>query len=140
MARSFSFKIGKNNTKEVIRIERETLFKVLTAWGVLAQGYATEICPKDTGNLANSLDYGVIEDNMEVQMGTNVEYAPYVELGTGIYAEEGNGRKTPWVYKDDEGRWHRTRGMKAQPYIRPAVENHVDEYKDILKDYLSEQI
>ena len=143
MARSFSFKIGKNNTKEVIRIERETLFKVLTAWGILAQGYATEYCPKDTGNLSQSIDYGIIEDAITMQVGTDVKYAPYVELGTGIYAtgEGGSGaKKIPWHYKDDEGCWHTTSGMKAQPYLRPAIEKHLEEYEDILKDYLSEQI
>ncbi len=91
----FSFKVSDNNTSKVLQIERDTLRKVLTAWGIMAQGYATEYCPKDTGNLSQSIDYGLIEDNMEMQVGTNVEYAPYVELGTGIYAEEGNGRKTP---------------------------------------------
>ena len=77
---------------------------------------------------------------MQMQVGTNVTYAPYVELGTGIYAEEGNGRKTPWVYQDDEGRWHRTSGMHAQPYLRPAIEKHIDQYKEILLEYLNEQI
>ena len=136
----FSFKIGDNNTSKVLQIERDTLRKVLTAWGIMAQGYATEYCPKDTGNLSQSIDYGLIEDNMEMQVGTNVEYAPYVELGTGIYAEEGNGRKTPWVYKDTEGKWHRTSGMKAQPYLRPALEKHLSEYEDILRDFMKEQI
>jgi len=136
----FSFKVSDNNTSKVLQIERDTLRKVLTAWGVLAQGYATEYCPKDTGNLSQHIDFGVIEDNMEMQVGTNVEYAPYVELGTGIYAEEGNGRKTPWVYKDTEGKWHRTSGMKAQPYLRPALEKHLSEYEDILRDFMKEQI
>lgn len=136
----FSFKVSDNNTSKVIKIERDTLRKVLTAWGIMAQGYATEYCPKDTGNLSQSIDYGLIEDNMEMQVGTNVEYAPYVELGTGIYAEEGNGRKTPWVYKDTEGKWHRTSGMKAQPYLRPALEKHLSEYEDILRDFMQEQI
>ena len=136
----FSFKVSDNNTSKVLQIERDTLRKVLTAWGIMAQGYATEYCPKDTGNLSQSIDYGLIEDNMEMQVGTNVEYAPYVELGTGIYAEEGNGRKTPWVYKDTEGKWHKTSGMKAQPYLRPALEKHLSEYEDILRDFLQEQI
>lgn len=136
----FSFKVSDNNTSKVLQIERATLRKVLTAWGIMAQGYATEYCPKDTGNLSQSIDYGLIEDNMEMQVGTNVEYAPYVELGTGIYAEEGNGRKTPWVYKDTEGKWHRTSGMKAQPYLRPALEKHLSEYEDILRDFMKEQI
>ncbi len=137
---NFNFKITNNNKQKVLQIEKDTLFKTLTAWGVLAQGYATEYCPKDTGNLANSIDYGIIDSDMQMQVGTNVTYAPYVELGTGIYAEEGNGRKTPWVYQDDEGRWHRTNGMRARPYLRPAIEKHIDQYKDILKEYLDEQI
>ena len=137
---NFNFKITDNNISLVKQIEKQTLVKTLTAWGILAQGYATDYCPKDTGNLANSINYGVVESDMQMQVGTNVTYAPYVELGTGIYAEEGNGRKTPWVYQDDEGRWHRTSGMHAQPYLRPAIEKHIDQYKEILLEYLNEQI
>ena len=46
-----------------------------------------------------------------VYIGTNVEYAPYVELGTV-----------------------RTR---AKPYLRPAAENHGEEYKKIIRNELS---
>ena len=137
---NFNFKITDNNISLVKQIEKQTLVKTLTAWGILAQGYATEYCPRDTGNLVGSIDYGIIPDELEMQVGTDVNYAPYVELGTGIYAEDGDGRKTPWVYQDDEGHWHRTSGMKAQPYLRPAIEKHIDQYKDILLEYLNEQI
>lgn len=143
MAGGFSFVVKNNNTKKVIQIERDTLRKTLFTWGELALGYTQELCPVDTSNLVNSIKYGVIEDNMEMQIGTNVEYAPYVELGTGIYAtgEGGSGaKKIPWHYKDDKGKWHTTSGMKAQPYLRPAIENHIKEYEDILRDYLKEQI
>lgn len=135
-----TFTLQHDNIQKVKTIERDTLKNVLTEWGILAQGYATEICPKDTGNLAQSIDYKRLDENMEVQVGTNVEYAAYVELGTGLYAEMGDGRKTPWTYKDDEGKWHRTSGMRAQPYLRPAIEEHVHEYEEILKDNMSEQI
>jgi hypothetical protein len=57
-----------------------------------------------------------------VTIGSNLFYSIYVELGTGIFAEKGNGRKTPWVWKDFNGKWHFTRGMKARPFLRPAVE------------------
>ena len=40
--------------------------------------------PVDTGNLRSSYNYQLIEDetNPGVVWGTNVEYAPYVDLGT----------------------------------------------------------
>ena len=47
----------------------------------------------------------------------------YVEYGTGIYSISGDGRKTPWVYWSDKlNRYVFTRGMRAQPYFKPAVE------------------
>lgn len=67
-----------------------------------------------------------------VVVGTNVEYAPYIELGTGKFAEGGNGRGVPWTWRDSKGKYHRTSGMKPRPYLRPAVEEHKDEYKDVL--------
>nr|DAI70788.1 MAG TPA: hypothetical protein [Bacteriophage sp.] len=53
------------------------------------------------------------------------------ELGTGIFAEKGNGRKTPWVWKDFNGKWHFTRGMAPRSFLRPAVEDHIDELREI---------
>lgn len=76
------------------------------------------------------------EDEPSVYIGTNVEYAPYVELGTGIYAEGGGGRPTPWVYQDANGNWHYTHGQKAQPFLKPAVAEHADKYREIIKNAL----
>lgn len=50
-----------------------------------------------------------------------------LSLARGIFAEKGNGRKTPWVWKDFNGKWHFTRGMAPRPFLRPAVEEHIDE-------------
>ena len=90
-----------------------------------------------TGNLRNSITHETEqdEDTVTIVIGSAVEYAPYVELGTGVYAEEG-GRQTPWRYQDDFGDWHTTSGMPARPYLRPAIENHIEEYKQILADVL----
>ena len=54
-----------------------------------------------------------------------------MELGTGIFAEKGNGRKTPWVWQDFNGKWHFTRGMAPRPFLRPAVEDHIKELQEI---------
>ena len=63
-------------------------------------------------------------------------YSQRVELGTGIYAEGGGGRPTPWVYQDAKGNWHYTRGNKAQPFLKPAAADHAGQYRDILESEL----
>jgi len=49
-----------------------------------------------------------------------------VEFGTGLFAEEGNGRKDRWCYQDDAGNWHSTIGQHPQPYMRPALNNNIE--------------
>lgn len=119
---------------EVIQAKDEAVAKALETIGLVAERYAKEMCPTDTGRLKNSISHQVDDDT--VYVGTNVEYAPYVEFGTGKFAEGGGGRPTPWSYQDDKGNWHTTNGMKPQPYLKPAIENHLDEYKQYLKDEL----
>lgn len=91
-----------------------------------------------TGNLRNSITHTVQQDKEGTAaiVGSAVDYAPYVELGTGIHTEK--GRKTPWKYKDHKGKWHTTSGMPARPFLRPAVENHIKEYQDVLADILKD--
>ena len=119
---------------EVIQAKDEAVAKALETIGRVAERYAKEICPTDTSRLKNSISHQVDDDT--VYVGTNVEYAPYVEFGTGKFAEGGGGRPTPWSYQDDKGNWHTTNGMKPQPYLKPAIENHLDEYKQFLKSEL----
>ena len=91
-----------------------------------------------TGLLRNSITAQVAKDGDDtvVVVGTNVNYAPYVELGTGRYAKDG-GRQTPWMYMGSDGRMHRTSGMHPRPYLRPAVEDHAEEYMRIIERELS---
>jgi HK97 gp10 family phage protein len=67
-----------------------------------------------------------------VHIGTNVNYAPYVEMGTGDYYP--GGRQTPWAYQDMFGNWHRTKGQEAQPFLKPAVADHTQTYRNIMRD------
>lgn len=76
-----------------------------------------------------------LEQEPAAIIGTDSEYGAYVELGTGIYAE-GGGRPTPWVYQDAKGNWHYTRGNKAQPFLKPALADHAQQYRDILVNEL----
>lgn len=92
---------------------------------------------RDTGALSRS-----ITSRVEVDKGivfTTLEYAPYVEFGTGLFAENGGRTDVPWHYKDDEGEWHTTSGQKPQPFLRPALENNRAQIKKILKGGLTKK-
>lgn len=121
-----------DNSKELLAALDGAIIRALERCGMQAEGYAKDLTPVDTGNLRNSITHKLEPDGKAVQIGTNVEYALYVELGTGKYAE--GGRKDPWVYQDDEGRWHHTNGQRAQPYLKPAVADHKQTYRNIIED------
>lgn len=123
-----------DNSKEVLAALDGAILRALERCGMQAEGYAKDLVPVDTGNLRNSISHRVDESEKAVYVGTNNEYAPYVELGTGKYYK--GGRKDPWVYQDDEGRWHHTNGQRAQPYLKPAVADHKRTYENIFKDEL----
>ena len=92
----------------------------------IVEASAKEKAPKDTGALRRSISSRVEEtaNGVEGVIFTPLEYAPYIEYGTGLFAEDG-GRQTPWSYQDDEGNWHTTKGQPPRPYMRPALtENH----------------
>lgn len=125
-----------DNSKEVSGAIHAALLRGLEKIGLVAEGYAKKLCPVDTGNLRNSITHVVDEQEPAAIIGTDNEYAAYVELGTGIYAEGGGGRPTPWVYQDAKGNWHYTRGNKAQPFLKPAAADHAIQYRKILEDEL----
>ena len=125
-----------DNSKEVSAAIKAALLRGLEKCGLVAEGYAKKLCPVDTGNLRNSITHVVDEQEPAAIIGTDNEYAAYVELGTGIYAEGGGGRPTPWVYQDAKGNWHYTRGNKAQPFLKPAAADHAAQYRDILESEL----
>ena len=70
---------------EVLDAMHEAIARALERCGEQAEGYAKDLTPVDTGNLRNSISHQVDEAESAVYIGTNVEYAPYVELGTGKY-------------------------------------------------------
>nr|DAI03022.1 MAG TPA: putative tail component [Caudoviricetes sp.] len=103
--------------------------------GSAAEGFAADLTPPPvTGRLRNSMTHIVRVDDRAVDVGSDVKYAKYVELGTGRYAS--GGRNTPWVYKDDKGNWHYTHGQRAQPFLKPALQNNIKTYQAIIKDEL----
>ena len=98
-----------SHAKDVLEAEQAAKAKALEIIGGKAESYAKKICPVDTGNLRNSITHQQYDENTEV-IGTNVEYAPYVELGTVK--------------------------MSAKPFLRPAAENHSAEYKAVIQSFM----
>lgn len=123
-----------DNSKEVLEAMQQAAVRALEKCGLTAEGYAKKLCPVDTGNLRNSITHTVDEEEPAAYIGTNNEYAAYVELGTGKYVS--GGRPTPWVYQDEKGNWHRTNGQKAQPYLKPAVADHKEIYRGVIDNEL----
>lgn len=92
--------------------------------------------PVDTGQLKGSWTHIVDESAKEATVGSNLENAIWNEFGTGQYALEGNGRKTPWVYKDIKGKWHKTSGKKPQRSLHNAFESSKSRLQTALENIL----
>ena len=102
----------------------------------LVERSAKQKAPKGTGELRRSIT-SKVENRGDELVGvvyTPLEYAPYVEYGTGLFAEEGGRQDVPWCYQDDEGEWHTTSGMRPQPYMRPALYENREQIIRILKE------
>ena len=104
-----------DNKDKVIKATNDQIMKGLNAIGQTAEGYAKDDCPVDTGRLRNSITFEVVDDEKAVYIGTNVEYAPYVE-----YNEK--ARHDPPEFG----------GGKAH-FLRDAAANHGDHYEAIME-------
>lgn len=100
----------------------------------LVERTAKQKAPKGTGELRRSITSKV--EGLEGIVYTPLLYAPYVEYGTGLFAENGGRQDVPWNYKDDKGEWHTTSGMPPQPYMRPALNENREEIKRVIKESL----
>ena len=97
----------KDNTDEVLSALEKAKKRGLEAIGLVAEGHAKKYeTAVDTGRLRNSISHAT--DDEAAYIGTNVEYAPYVELGA--------------------------RGRKGLHYLQQAATEHADEYKRLMED------
>ena len=95
-----------DNTDEVLAALEKAKKRGLEVIGLTAEGYAKKDTPVDTGRLRNSISHAT--DDEAEYIGTNVEYAPYVELGA--------------------------RGRRGVHMLQRAATEHTDEYKRIMED------
>lgn len=122
------------------KVSEENAEQALMKACALLEREAKIKAPKDTGALRNSITSRIVRDGNEIagEVYTLLEYAPYVEYGTGLFAEGGGRTDVPWVYQDDKGNWHSTSGQKPQPYMRPAFDESREEIVRILSEGLVE--
>ena len=100
--------VAQDNTEEVTLAIRQAIRSALRDIGERAVRHATDIVPVRTGNLKSSIAYDA--DDRQVIIGSDVTYASYVEMGTSM--------------------------MAARPYLRPAMTDHVDEYRRVMREHL----
>lgn len=98
----------KDNSGKASEALKRKIEQALIAIGAAAEGHAKDYCPVDTGRLRNSISN--THDKDTAYIGSNVEYAAYVELGTSK--------------------------RKAKPYLKPAVTQHTAEYKELAEQAL----
>lgn len=98
----------------------------------LVESSAKQKAPKGSGELRRSITSEV--NDTEGVVFTPLEYAPYVEFGTGLFAENGGRSDVPWVYKDEKGDWYTTYGQHPQPYMRPALDENRQKIIQIIKE------
>lgn len=162
------FKIRiEDHTGDVLRELENRKEAILEACGQTAVTHAKNIITRhsrvDTDNMRGSITHQVDLDESAVYVGTNVEYALYHEYGTGIYAEDGKGRRGWWVYvpgssnkksqnpkiyTKEQAIWimqrlreqgldaHITQGIKPIHMIKNGIGDHVDEFKRMAEDIL----
>lgn len=102
----------EDHTEELFAEIREKMPAILESVGQAGENNAkfeiTALGAIDTGNLRNSISH--TDDGNYAYIGTNVEYAPYVEMGTVK--------------------------MQERPFLRNAVLNHQNEYKTLFEEGL----
>lgn len=100
------------NDEEVLAKVRQKIVDGLEVVGEFVEGEAKRNIVQhklvDTGNLLSSITHEVDADKLTVTIGTAVEYAHFVELGT--------------------------RKMQPHPYLRPALDEHIEDIKRIFRN------
>lgn len=139
---SFDIEIDEDNTNKVLSAVSAAKMKAMTIIGIKAEKHAKARCPVGTQESTGIKGYrgGTLRDSItnvpseyDITIGSNVEYAPYVELGTGRYF------KAPpaWEQFDvptPSGIGHSY--VRPRPYLRPAISDHLNEYKSIIESEL----
>jgi phage gpG-like protein len=109
-------KIIENNKDEILGELDEAIERALEAMGLQAESYVKFYeTAVDTGLLRNSITHQVSPGEKVVYIGTNVEYAPYVEFGHRLPS----GGQVAGIH-----------------YLEKGIMNHLDVYGKIAEQAL----
>ncbi len=97
--------IDKDNTKKFLEVAGQKVQAGLVKATLLVERDAKEMCPVDTGTLRRSITHE-FNSPTEAVVGSNIEYAPYVEMGT-----------VKW---------------DGKPFLRPALHKNLSKIKKLL--------
>ena len=130
----------KNNTVQIQHAITDKISTFLEEAGAEIDSQTKRNSRVDTGNTRGSYNHVVSTSSGqgEVAIGSNEENAIWEEYGTGEYAIEGNGRKTPWVYQDRKGQWHKTSGKSAKRPLYDAFNSTKGKLENRLGSLLNE--
>ncbi|MEC1768285.1 HK97-gp10 family putative phage morphogenesis protein [Schinkia azotoformans] len=101
--------------QEAIQQMKEKRDKTIKEIAMFVEAESKLRSPVDTGHLRRSISHET-ESDEEVSkafVGTNVEYAPVVEMGSVV------------------------KNIKAQPFLRPSIEENLGAIQDIIKKGMS---
>lgn len=106
--------VAADNTEAILGAINQALVAALKECGLDGERFAKDNLTRnrsvDTGRLRNSVTHQIREAEKAVYIGTNVEYAPYVELGT--------------------------EKAKPKPYLKPAASEHSGEYRQVFERHM----
>ena len=107
----------------------KAIHRALEICGGKAETHAKELCPVSPGggHLRRSITHKREGDDTEL-IASDVKYAPYVEFGH---------HQTPGRYVPAIGKRLVASYVPGKPYMAPALENHVSEYKEVFETELS---
>lgn len=119
----------------LLPILQKTMPQVMKRIGSQIVDIARPAAPKDEGRLEGSITFLDRQDGLtfEVYAGSNLEYAPYNEFGTGHRGYSSGGR----TYKGHDSGVNYTAGwpgMEAHPYMRPALYDFEGDYAKMVDE------
>lgn len=115
-------------------LSNDNIEAILTRACLLVERSARQKAPKGkTGDLRKYINHKV--EGTEGIVFNPLEYAPYVEYGTGLYAENGGRTDVPWAYEDEEtGELIWTAGQHPMPFMRPALDENRKEIIQMFRE------
>lgn len=133
--------IGFEGLEDVLimleELDGEKLEAALDKAALIVERSARQNAPKGkTGDLRKFIKHRVENNGTEIKgiVYNPLLYAPYVEYGTGLFAENGGRKDVPWAYEDTEtGELIWTSGQKPMPYMRPALNENRQRVIDTIK-------